>query len=251
MEIKRKPFQGVLNIIRFNWHFYAVAGVVIFTLIFFKEILPQQLQYVILAAIIMTILNIIISLSVSFYIYDVSDLYKLKWLPDTNKKQVLTINAGFDETSDLIINKFPLTELTICDFYNSKKHTEVSIERARKAYPPAAKTMQVVTDSLPFPDNSFDYSFTILAAHEIRNENERVQFFKELSRVTKITGYIYVTEHLRDLNNFMAYSIGFFHFHSKPTWLRTFEKANLSFYKDIKVTPFVTTFILSQNENSL
>ncbi len=251
MEIKRKPYQGVLNIIRFNWHFYAVAGVVIFTLICFKEIFPQQLQYVIVAAIFMTILSIIISLSVSFYIYDVSDLYKLKWLPDTNKKQVLTINAGFDETSDLITNKFPLTELTICDFYNSEKHTEVSIERARKAYPPASKTIKVVTDNLTFPENSFDFSFAILAAHEIRNENERVQFFKELSRVTKTGSPIYVTEHLRDLNNFLAYSIGFFHFHSKQTWLRTFEKANLSVYKEIKVTPFITTFILCKNENAL
>lgn len=250
MEIKRKPYQGVLNIIRFNWHFYAVAGVVISTLIYFNEIFPKQLQYVIVAAIFMTILSIIISLSVSFYIYDVSDLYKLKWLPDSHKKHVLTINAGFDETSDLIISKFPLTELTICDFYNSEKHTEVSIERARKAYPPAANTIKVETNCLPFPDNSFDYVFTILAAHEIRRENERIQFFKELSRVTNITGQIYVTEHLRDLNNFMAYSIGFLHFHSKQTWLRTFEKANLSVYNEIKVTPFITTFILCKDENT-
>jgi ubiquinone/menaquinone biosynthesis C-methylase UbiE len=199
----------------------------------------------------LAILTLAVSLIISFYIYDLSNLYQLNWLSNGDNKTVLTINAGFDETSGIIRDKFPKVDLTICDFYDRKKHTEVSIKRARKAYPPLENTVQVSTNRLPFPDNSFDHSLAILSAHEIRNEKERIDFFKELERVTKSTGEIVITEHLRDMTNFMAYTIGFFHFHSKSTWLRTFRQANLKVKQEMKITPFITTFILEKNGNSL
>lgn len=251
MEIKRKPFQGVFNIVRFNWHFYLLAGLVISSLILLKHYLPEQVQPFVLWLALLAILTIAISLIVSFYIYDLSNLYQLKWLSNGDNKTILTINAGFDETSELIRDKFPEVNLTICDFYNPQKHTEVSIKRARKAYPPLENTIQVPTDKLPFPDNSFDCSLAILSAHEIRDEKERIDFFRELERVTKSTGQIIVTEHLRDLTNFMAYTIGFFHFHSKSTWMRTFMEAKLKVKREIKTTPFITTFILEKNGDPL
>src|SRR5690606_9614437 len=101
----------------------------------------------------------------SFYIYDLSDLYQLKWIENAGNKKILNINAGFDETSEIIINKFPQSDLTICDFYNPDKHTEISIKRARRAYPPNPKTISVLTDKLPFSEKSFDKSFAILSAH--------------------------------------------------------------------------------------
>lgn len=249
MELKRKPIQGVTNIIRFNWHFYLMAFVVFVILFLIRNQFSQQIQTLLNVGIAVAILTLLISLFVSFYIYDLSNLYQLKWIENANDKKLLNINAGFDETSKIIIKKFPKTDLTICDFYNPDKHTEVSIKRARQAYPPNPKTISVVTDKLPFSENSFDKSFAILSAHEIRNENERVQFFKELNRITK--GQIFVTEHLRDFNNFMAYTIGAFHFHSRKSWLETFKQADLTVTKEIKTTPFVTTFVLDKNGNTL
>ncbi len=61
------------------------------------------------------------------------------------------------------------------------------------------------------------------------------------------TGKIIVTEHLQDRANFLAYNIGFFHFHSRTTWLNTFQSAGLNVADEIKVTPFITTFILDKN----
>ena len=86
---------------------------------------------------------------------------------------------------------------------------------------------------------------------KIINKRERVLIFSELSRVTKPTGLIFVTEHLRDFNNFIAYSLGFFHFHSKTSWLTTFEKSKLKVKNEPKTTPFITTFILEQNGDTL
>lgn len=251
MEVKRKPFQGVVNIIRFNWHFYVLSALILATTMVFNNVLPQALRTLIIIGSIMTVLSIAASLLVSFYIYDLSDLYKLNWLENLDNKKILNINAGFDETSDLLLTKFPEVNLTICDFYDPEKHREVSIKRARKAFPPNPATLSVECSKLPFPEDYFDKSLAILAAHEIRNEDERVQLFRELNRVTKSSGQIMITEHLRDINNFMAYNIGFFHFHSKKTWLKTFVLAGLTVRQEIKSTPYITTFVLEDNGNTL
>lgn len=249
MEIKRKPLQGVTNIIRFNWHFYLMALAVIIALFLFKNQFSRPVQILLNVGLATATFAMIISLMVSFYIYDLSDLYQLNWIEKANHKKLLTVNAGFDETSEIIINKFPQTDLTICDFYNPTKHTEVSIKRARRIYGPNAKTISIPTNKLPFAENTFDKSFAILSAHEIRNKDERILFFKELNRITK--EQIYVTEHLRDFHNFMAYTFGAFHFHSQKSWVNTFTQADLKVSQEIKTTPFITTFVLEKNGNTL
>ncbi|QES87874.1 methyltransferase domain-containing protein [Rhizosphaericola mali] len=244
MEIKRKPFQGVWNIVRFNWQFYLIATAIFIFVLFSKNWFPFSVRLILNIGMAIAAITIIVSLLASYYIYDYSNLYQLNWIQNINLKKTLNINAGFDETSNIIQKKFPQTQLTICDFYNAQKHTEVSIKRARKAYPPNIKTIAVTTGNLPFESNYFDKVFAILSAHEIRNKKERIIFFKELNRITKSDGKIYVTEHLRDVNNCAVYSIGFFHFHSRKTWLETFESANLTLLKEFKTTPFITTFVL-------
>lgn len=252
MEQIRKPFQGVLNIIRFNWHLYVLAFVFILFLVLIGDHFDKDLKSFFSIVCILISLSIIISLLVSLYIYDLSGLYDLKWIGNQgNEKVILNINAGFDETSDLLKEKFYNSELIVLDFFDPIKHTEISIKRARKAYPPYPGTKQIVTTHLKIDNNSADNIFLILAAHEIRNENERIDFFKELNRIIKPTGQIYVTEHLRDVTNFIAYNIGFLHFYSKKSWLHTFAKANLFVKNEIKQTPFVSTFILYKNGNTL
>ncbi len=161
--------------------------------------------------------------------------------------KIVNINAGFDETSNLLRSKFANSELVVFDFYDPAKHTEVSIKRARKAYPPFPNTQQVKTNHLPLQDNSTEKVFAILSAHEIRNDDERNSFFKELRRALTATGQIIVTEHLRDTANFLAYNIGAFHFHSKASWLKAFQSSGLRVVEEIKITPFITTFILDKN----
>lgn len=244
----RKPLQGVWNIIRFNWHFYAIAfGALLFFLII-ANYLHLQYLYILCALIFAPIL---ISLVASFYVYDWSGLYDLKWIEtDNSEKIIVNINAGFDETSALLNDKFETAELIALDFYNPQTHTEISIKRARKAYPPFPNTQAVTTENLPLSNNSADKIFVILSAHEIRNDAERVRFFKELRRTLKPNGQIYVTEHLRDTANFLAYNIGFFHFFSRGSWLKVFANSNLNIEREKKLTPFISTFILNKNGDS-
>ena len=245
----RKPFQGVWNIIRFNWHYYVLSAAIV-VLIFVLQHYFYSLSVAANILVLLIVCSTLISLAVSSYIYDFSDLYKLSWLDSLKygeREIIINIHAGFDETSKLLRKRFEAYELVVADFYDPIKHTEISIKRARKVYPPFPNTQQVSTKYLPIQDNSADKIFTILSAHEIRNNQERVIFFKELQRVLKPSGQVIVTEHLRDKANFLAYNIGFFHFHSKATWLKTFHLSGLCVSKEIKTTPFITTFILEKN----
>ena len=251
MELERKPFQGVMNIIRFNWHFYLIAGLVITAVFIFINHIPEQIKPYIFGVVIITSLSIFASLCFSYYIYDCSNLYQFNWFKTKHNSKILNVHAGFDETSAIIKRKFSNSSLINCDFYDPKNHTEVSIERARKAYPQPENTIQVSTKKLPFEDEIFDDVLLTLSAHEIRKTEERIQFFKELYRISKPSGKIFVTEHLRDFPNFLAYAIGFLHFHSKSTWLHTFTQSNLVVKSEIKTTAFITTFILEKNENSI
>lgn len=247
METLRKPYQGVWNIIRFNWHFYVLSIGLTIGLLFLPRVqttIPPE--YSIFSAFAILLLTIV-SLLASHYIYDSSGLYSLKWLDKLALDQVdsiVNINAGFDETSVLLAKKYADARLVVLDFYDHDKHTEVSIKRARKAYPSYSNTVQITTDNIRLEDKSTDIVFAILSAHEIRDDNERSVFFKELNRILKTNGKIVVTEHLRDVPNFLAYTIGFFHFHSKNTWLRTFKDSNLKVTGEINITPFLTTFVL-------
>jgi len=251
MEPIRKPWQGVTNIIRFNWHFYVLSAlllvVIVGSALFFGKAYTAAL--LLLCALMVSVIGI--SLLVSWYIYDLSGLYGMQWLTDipvNTRGSIANIHAGFDETSHLLHTKYPNAKLTVLDFYDPTLHTEVSIKRARKAYPPYPGTIAIsTTRALPFADNELDTIFLIFAAHEIRDNNERITFFQELHRVLSPGGRIVITEHLRNAPNFIAYNIGFLHFLPRHTWLATFSHAGFTVASENTFTPFITTFTLSKH----
>ncbi len=243
----RKPFQGVWNIVRFNWHFYILALLFFIITLSFLIFIKTPFDVYLSVLGILIFLSTFISLAVSYYVYDFSGLYELNWVENSNKHyEIVNINSGFDETSHLLKNKFPNAKLSVLDFYDPKKHTEISIKRARKAYPLFPNTKSVTTNNLALADNEADLIFLTFAAHEIRNEQERIIFFKELKRILKPSGQIIVSEHLRDTTNFLAYNIGFLHFYSRKTWYKTFETANFVVKKEEKLTPFISKFMLTK-----
>ena len=248
--MKRRPLQGVTNIIRFNWHFYVIASVLVVTILFFRRFLSPSLSALIDLILSLAVLSILVSLAVSYYIYDYAGIYSLKFLDNLNitkDNRLVNINAGFDEISEILKYKYPENELTVMDFYDPRKHTEVSIERARKAYPPYQGTITIETKNIPLTENSADNIFLILAAHEIRSDQERIMFFKQLSASLAQGGRIIVLEHQRDMANFIAYNFGFFHFLSAATWQNTFSSAGLEIESRSKLTPFLKLFILKKN----
>lgn len=246
MEQKRRRFQGVLNILSFNRHFY-VFGLIALALLAISHSLLQWndvLFWIITAAF---GYGLIMPLLVSAYVYDFSGYYNLHWLnglvsKHENADLIVNINAGFDETSFLLKAKFPRSELKAFDFYNAKQHTEAAIKRARKVSLVYPDTKQIASDSIPLMDCSVDVVCLLSAVHEIRSQDEKQLFLKECHRLCKPDGTVVMVEHLRDIPNFLAFSIGFTHFFSRSVWKKAFEGAGFTTFRERKFTPFMSIF---------
>lgn len=246
MELKRKRFQGVLNILSFNRHFY-VIGLLVLVIIIISNVIfswPTLLFWLVITAF---IYGLTMPLIISAYVYDLSRYYDFEWLnniniEDRSDAHILNINAGFDETSYIISNRFPKSNLKVFDFYDGKRHTEPAIVRARKvslAYP---NTEALIANKIPVNDKSIDVIFLLSAIHEIRSDDEKVEFLKECHRVCKPTAKVIMVEHLRDFPNFMAFSVGFTHFFSRKVWKIVFSKAGFTSFEESKFTPFMSIF---------
>ena len=246
MGEKRRKFQGVLNILSFNRHYY-VFGLGVLLILFVSHYLlkwPDLVFGIVVAAF---LYGLIMPLLVSAYVYDFSRYYELHWMKelirDQDKvKMIVNINAGFDETSFIIKSKFPQSDLKAFDFYNAKQHTEPAIKRARKVSLVYPDTQQVASDALPLKDRTVDIVFLLSAVHEIRSHEEKVLFLKECHRLCKPGGKVVMVEHLRDFPNFLAFSVGFTHFFSRSVWKNAFERAGFTSFQETKFTPFMSIF---------
>lgn len=250
MEIDRRKFQGVLNILSFNRHFY-VIGLGVLAALVITHYLAQWPTLILWLVIGAFMYGLIMPLFVSAYVYDFSGYYKFDWLKnfvhDTEKeKLIVNINAGFDETSFIIKSKFPESELRVFDFYDSKQHTEPAIVRARKVSLTYPNTQQIVSNSIPLPDSTANIIFLLSAVHEIRSHDEKVQFLKECHRLCKPGGKVIMVEHLRDFPNFLAFTVGFTHFFSRTVWRNAFGRAGFTSFQETKFTPFMSIFNCSR-----
>jgi SAM-dependent methyltransferase len=249
MEVKRRKFQGVLNILSFNRHFY-VIGLGFLALLFASRWLIEWPDVVFWLVITAFLYGLIMPLIVSAYVYDFSGYYELNWLKnitsDNNTvKLLVNINAGFDETSFIIKEKFPNSDLKVFDFYNAKRHTEPAIKRARKVSLVYPNNQQIASNAIPLKDKTVDIIFLLSAVHEIRLHEEKIQFLKECYRLCKPGGKVIMVEHLRDFPNFLAFSVGFTHFFSRSTWKNAFESAGFTTFRETKFTPFMSIFSCS------
>lgn len=246
MELKRRKFQGVLNILSFNRHFY-VGGVIVLALllsVFYILKIPIIWSFILGGAF---AYGLLIPLVVSAYVYDFSGYYKFDWLATLgftkdHQEHLININAGFDETSYILKKHFPKSDLKVFDFYDAERHTEPAIVRARKVSSGYPNTTQISSDRIPSANGSADLVFLLSAAHEIRSYCEKVAFLKECKRVCKTTGKVVLVEHLRDFPNFLAFSVGFTHFFSRRTWVKAFKEAGFSSCQETKFTPFMSIF---------
>jgi SAM-dependent methyltransferase len=248
----RQPFHGVWTIIRFNWHLHAIALASIAILITCAFFLSGVTALLCVALAVAAALSVMLSLLATWHAYDASGLYHLSWLATEleHARHAANIHAGFDETTAGFKSGFPDIVWQVFDFYDPVKHTEISIRRARRTHPPAADTVPIRSDHIPLADSSLDRALLILAAHEIREHGERVTFFRELNRVLAPGGRVIVTEHLRDLANIAAYSVGAWHFHPRREWLATFQAAGFHVAREFRNNLLITTFVLEPDADS-
>ncbi len=246
MELRRRKFQGVLNILSFNRHFY-IWGLFILLLLISSRFLITWNPYLYWLTVSGFLYGLSMPLLVSAYVYDQSGFYQFEWLKKFNLKDAstylnLNINAGFDETSYIIKQILPQSKLQVYDFYDATKHTEPAIIRARKVSTIYPGTTQISTKAIPLKNNTVDHIFIVSAIHEIRSHEEQIKFLKECKRILKSDGQLIIVEHLRDWSNFIAFTIGFTHFFSKSNWKNALAAASFNRVEESKFTPFMSIF---------
>ncbi|NJR43781.1 MAG: class I SAM-dependent methyltransferase [Akkermansiaceae bacterium] len=178
MLIARSRYQGVWNIIRFNWPLFLVALLTIVTSLICAAFVPHPWNVLFRAGGLLAFGSVILSLVTSWMIYDRSSLYDLTWLRHFSLNQescIVNLSAGFDETSEILKIRVP-AEVIAMDFYDPVLHSEPSIRRARGVYSPSPELLKVTTSSFPQPDESVDLICMILSAHEVRKSDERTLF---------------------------------------------------------------------------
>jgi SAM-dependent methyltransferase len=99
-------------------------------------------------------------------------------------------------------------------------------------------------DALPLCDASFDATFLLFAAHELRHRGQRVRLFQEVARILVPGGDLILMEHSRDWWNFLAFGPGFLHFFSRREWRRAALDAGLVLQAEFSRTPFVRVYQL-------
>jgi SAM-dependent methyltransferase len=245
----RGKYQGVTQIIRFNWPFYVTALVLVAaggTLLTVLP-LPNFTRAVCLIGLTGAAFWLTASVMVSHYIYDRSALYDSAWIRralPVSPAHWANFHAGFDEFGPLLTAAFGRG--TIIDFFDPDEMTEPSIERARHAAQPSPESIHAKAGSLPLRDSELDAAFVFFSAHELRQAASRVQFLTELHRVLNPVGRIILLEHLRDLPNFLAFGPGFLHFHSRQLWINAIEAARFRVQNEFHWTPFVRAFVLEK-----
>ncbi len=242
-------FEGVAKIVRFNLHFYVGSALsfVSVTLLIALVRLPLWLAMIALTGTFLMVFWTLSSLLVSWYVYDHVGITRWEWMRSDLQhmpSRWANIHAGLDEATASLRHLLPGTDGVVVDIYDATTMTEPSIARARRMYP-AAEPFQVGTaKALPLPDSDRSMIFLLLTAHEVRDVAGRTQLLRETSRVLKDEGRLLLVEHLRDLPNFIAFGPGFFHFHSRRTWMRSVAEAGFEVIEQREITPFVRCFTL-------
>jgi SAM-dependent methyltransferase len=249
---QRGRFDGAGQILRYNWPQY-VAGLVVALLgvgwWWCGRPGPEWLRMLGLVMALIALWWSVASVVASFWIYDVSPLYRWTWIPEVLgfvPRRWLNLHAGLDESSAVLRRMFPDSEGKMGDFFDAADMSEPSIQRARTECELDAAAERVNFRALPHPDHSFDNVFLLFAAHEIRNASSRELFFREVCRVLLPSGTILLVEHVRDFANFAAFGPGFFHFLPAREWRRLAHVAGLQVVGERRMTPFVKIILLTR-----
>lgn len=245
----RGPFQGAVQIVRFNWPWYVLALALSLAAVLYLAMAgPGWMTRLALAVPVgFADFWLLSSLLVSHLVYDRSEIANGGWMAQVLPARPVSIaafHAGLDETSPHLTRQFPAARLSVFDFHDSSAMSEPSIERARRFSRAAPESIPISFAKIPLQDGALDAAFVVFAAHELRRPEDRLSFFEGLQRVLRPGGDLIVVEHLRDAWNILAFGPGAFHFLSMRQWLQAFVGAGFTIQKSFRVTPFVSVFRL-------
>ena len=246
----RGPYQGVLQVLQFNWRKYVAALTVPMAAALAWPSLPPLGRAALLLGIALALFWTASSLIVSHYVYDCFPLYDFRpigRLLGRVPRRWINIHSGWDEASKLLAETFPASSGQVVDIFDACLMTESSIRQARQVNHDVIPATPGCYNALPFGVDSFDVAFSIFAVHELRRHQQRVCLFREIARILTPDGEFVLIEHVRDWRNFLAFGPGFLHFFSQRAWRNAALEAGLNLQTECTMTPFVHVYILRKN----
>ncbi len=248
----RGPFDGVLQIVRYNWSLYAAAiagSAVVVALVLILH--PMAVvSWILLAGSAFGIFWLAASLATSHYIYDRSGLYRWDWIRDKLRlvpHRLVNVHCGLDESSAALRRIYSDTALTVLDIYDPTEMPERSIARARAEAGASSGEVRADFRRLPLESGSVDAIFVIFAAHELRRAAAKEAFFREAGRALQPGGRLLLVEHLRDAWNLAAFGPGAFHFFPRREWLRVAAATGFELREEISRTVFVRALVFRRD----
>jgi len=240
--------SGMVRIFFYNWPIYVGTWVSSLLVLSFALVLHPPLAALIAFGATAALVWSLVSLLVSFYVYDKSQLVSGDWVPalvGNDAKTWATVHAGLDAEVELD-DVMPGRCLGRLDIFDPQIMTSPSIKRARAHTAMTKSATACKATALPIADQACDVVVVAFTAHEIRDNHARETFFSELRRSVRPGGKILIVEHLRDVPNFAAFGPGFLHFVARREWLRLAKKAALEIASETRITPWVMALTLQR-----
>jgi SAM-dependent methyltransferase len=239
---------GALRIFLYNWPVYVGTWIsALITLLVVPLLWPPVTWLAALAAGTALAWSLV-SLLVSFYIYDRSRLVSGLWVPPllgSPPRTWATIHAGLDAEVELDA-VMPGRCVARLDIFDDAVMTSPSIKRARVRTASVNPASSCSPTALTLEDEVCDAIVVAFTAHEIRNQRARERFFDELRRSLRPGGKVLIVEHLRDAANFFAFGPGYLHFVPRREWLRLASRAKLDVASETRITPWVMALTLER-----
>jgi len=219
----RGPFTGVTRVVLFNWPIFLAVDLTILAGVLWGCFASQHawIGWVVAGG---GLLAEIVTLGMTWWIYDRSPLYRFDWLTPMVEPgdRLLNVTVGFDESTEPLRERFPDCEVTTVAL-EGPEVGGASVERARRTAPVAGDACQIGVRDWPPASEPFDLALFFFAAHEVRDLTNRQSLFQSAAHWVRPGGKAVVVEHLRDGWNGMIYGFGAWHFLPHADWLRTFE----------------------------
>lgn len=238
-------FTRALRVAGYNWPLYAAAatGMVLGLILVFLPNLPPLVRWLAGIEAAVALWYSVASFGAFHLMFDRSDLLTGRWLPTeihSAPRRWVQINVGLEETSLPLAQVFPGSEGKSLDLFSPAIMTEPAVTRARQQFTNPSEQIQL--EALPVMSGWADMVVVTLAAHEIRDEQQRQLFFQELRRIVSRNGTVVVVEHLRNLAATLAFGPGLLHFYPRSEWLRLGKHASLVVERERSITPFIRVF---------
>jgi SAM-dependent methyltransferase len=248
----RRSFQGVLQILSFNWPYYAasVCGLIVVAVVSKLRKWPRSLAALVWIGCGGVAWWTGASLVASHWVYDRSPLMKWSWVSALLAKRPrrwVNIHSGLDESTLALTALFPDSPGMTFDIFDEREMSEHSIRRARKEASAVTATPAHYT-ALPLSDASIDAVFLFFAAHELRAPVSRERLFGEIARVLAPGGRLILAEHTRDAANLAIFGPGFWHFLPRGEWLRLANLSGLKVDRELTITPLVHIWSLEKSD---